>query len=82
MSALVSHPFRLEREKDGKRNFCGMLKQFPICVECSVDREVHATAGQEAGATCCFPALLVLAATGNLEPSRRFTLYQQAKCAS
>jgi hypothetical protein len=27
---------------------------FPICVECGVDREVHATAGQEAGATCSF----------------------------
>ena len=24
---------------------------FPIYIECGVDREVHATAGQEAGAT-------------------------------
>jgi hypothetical protein len=24
---------------------------FPICIECGVDREVHATAGQEAGVT-------------------------------
>jgi hypothetical protein len=28
-----------------------LLKHFSFCVECGVDQEVHATAGQEAGAT-------------------------------
>jgi len=33
---------------NGRMNFWSIS---PICVECGVDREVHATAGREAGAT-------------------------------
>src|SRR5271166_2263777 len=43
---VLSHPFRKEREMDGARSV------FPVGVGFGVDREVHATAGQEAGATC------------------------------
>jgi hypothetical protein len=40
--------FILEKQAEG----CGRdLSVFPIEVECGVDREVHAAAGQEAGAT-------------------------------
>src|SRR5208337_732212 len=43
---VLSHPFRKEREMDGARSV------FPVGVGFGVDREVHATAGQEASATC------------------------------
>ena len=67
MDFVVSHP---------SQNMRRMGHPAP-----GVDQEVHATAGQEAGATCCFPALPVVSATGNIEPSRRSTLYQQANCS-
>jgi hypothetical protein len=37
-----------------------VLERFPVGVEYGVDREVHTTAGQEAGATCSSLALPVL----------------------
>jgi hypothetical protein len=48
--------FRFGRGRDVQAESAAWAFQsiFSICVECSVDREVHATAGQEAGATCSF----------------------------
>jgi hypothetical protein len=60
MSSRIAHPPRLSlgrlhglktRLKTDDKGFMAVLAIFPICEECNVDREVHVTAGQEAGAT-------------------------------
>jgi hypothetical protein len=48
------------------------LRHFFNCVESGVDREVHTTAGREAGATC-------VSATATLNQAEVHSLYQKGK---